>query len=122
MPRRLRGWTRVGIVLSVVWVLGVFLWAIHELVAASRLVDELYSKCVLVPNHDLSSCDAMATDLRAGARLNIFGRALWLTVVLIPAAWVLIYGLVALCHWVSAGLQHSTLIGKHPFHHHDKQR
>ena len=104
MPRRLRGWTRVGIVLSVVWVLGVFLWATHELVAASRLVDGLYSKCVLVPNHDLSSCDAMATDLRADARLNIFGRTLWLTVVLIPAAWVLVYGLVALCHWVSAGL------------------
>jgi hypothetical protein len=121
MPRRLRGWTRVGIVLSVVWVLGVFLWATDELVAASQLIYGLYSKCVLVPNHDLSSCDAMATDLRAGARLNIFGRTLWLTVVLIPAAWVLIYGLVALCRWVSAGLQHSTLIGKHPFHHHDKQ-
>ena len=119
MPRRLRGWTRVGIVLSVVWVLGVFLWATHELAAASLLVDALYSKCVLVPNHDLSSCDAMATDLRAGARLNIFGRTLWLTIVLIPAAWVLIYGLVALCHWVSASLQHSTL--KHHFHHHDKQ-
>jgi hypothetical protein len=121
MPRRLRGWTRVGIVLSVVWMLGVFLWATHELVAASRVVDALYSKCVLLPNHDLSSCDAMATDLRADARLNIFGRTLWLTVVLIPAAWVLVSGLVALCHWVRAGFQHSTLIGKHPFHHHDKQ-
>ena len=104
MPHRLRGWTRVGIVLSVVWVLGVFLWTTHELVTASRLVDGLYSKCVLAPNHDPSNCDAMATDLRADARLNILGRTLWLTVVLIPAAWVLIYGLVALCHWVSAGL------------------
>ena len=94
MPRRLRGWTRVGIVLSVVWVLGVFLWTTHELVAASRLVDGLYAKCVLLPSHDLSSCDAMATDLRADARLNILGRTLWLTVVLIPAAWFPSMGLL----------------------------
>ena len=121
MPRRLGGWARVGIVLSFVWTLGVLLWAIHEVGAASHLIDALYSKCISLPNSELRSCDAMATGLRADARLNVSGRALWLAVVVIPATWLLVYGVVALCRWAREGFQHSTLTGKRALHHHDKR-
>lgn len=49
MLGRLTGWTRIGIVLSVLWALTILAWAVHDLGVASRLIDGLFAKCASTP-------------------------------------------------------------------------
>jgi hypothetical protein len=100
MRFRLNGWQRIGIVLSVVWMLVGALWAHHFLFAP---VYEADSKCRSAVT-DLTFCDGIYKRQMAIAR-QISPTITVLTLAPIPIVWVLAYALVSLVRWIRAGFK-----------------
>jgi hypothetical protein len=122
---RLNGWQRIGIVLSVVWAVGAFIYARD---AAENRAEEFarsaYQICfdnarrVLGDESDpsaqshydaaLNGCYAELQRTRAVWLAGSWGDAAITALVPIPVAWLLAWGLVALVRWIRRGFQPST--------------
>ena len=114
MLSRSTQWTRIGIVLSILWALFVLAWAARDFSTTSRLVDGFYADCVASPEDNLETCQLMAQTLRESAEENIGGRVLWLSVVLIPVAWWLAYAVLAIVRGARESTQPESRLSARP--------
>jgi hypothetical protein len=103
--RRLHGWARVGIVLSIVWAIMGSVWGLNTLFGR---VYENYAICQTLISASPSDCRELFQAQLADAR----GRRLTAVAIVglgpLPVAWVMVYGLVALVRWIRRGFQPST--------------
>ena len=103
--RRLHGWARIGIVLSIVWAIMGGIWALNLLFGP---VYQNYATCQTLISASPSDCQQLFQTQLADAR----GRRLTAVAIVglgpIPVAWMLVYGLVALVRWIRRGFQPST--------------
>jgi hypothetical protein len=105
---RLNGWQRIGIVASVCWVIGGGLWTMGRItdVATFPSKAELH-RCMSDSQSDMKVCEARF-DRDFNAAMNAAANHFWQTVAIntlvpIPIAWLIVYGLVGLVRWIKAG-------------------
>jgi hypothetical protein len=118
--KKLNGWQRIGLVLSVAWMLyggyrgneygldlGNWVWEVHR-----ACVDDAWAKRKSVPysesanqqvSRDVDACDAESDRNWPEASKYHWHYAAIYALVPIPLAWLLIYGLIALVRWIRAG-------------------
>ena len=103
--RRLHGWARIGIVLSIVWAIMGGIWALNLLFGP---VYQNYATYQTLISASPSDCQQLFQTQLADAR----GRRITAVAIVglgpIPVAWMLVYGLVALVRWIRRGFQPST--------------
>jgi hypothetical protein len=107
---RLNGWQRVGIVLSVLWALGVWVYmdAIGEQAAQKAMTDwnNVCTERKLTQNElDLKSCIDTAVKLAEYKRADWSGVPLITALVPIPVVWLLVYIVVWTMRWIRRGFQ-----------------
>lgn len=110
---RLNGWQRLGIVVSICWIVGGGLWINGKVIdeMAHPVVSE-YQSCL--NTHSAQSDDSTPADTDCSAKFDAdFGPAVsnhWsysiaLTFIPIPVAWLTVYGLIGLVKWIRAGFK-----------------
>jgi hypothetical protein len=114
---RLNGWQRIGILLSVLWAIGSWIWITRE--NLDRQTDLKYDPAVLLdqlcleqPNADVGACNRrLWEDLADEAPLEIVQKtedahdAIFFALVPIPIGWLVAYALVGLVRWVKPGFR-----------------
>jgi|RhiMethySRZTD1v2_1073278.scaffolds.fasta_scaffold473397_1 hypothetical protein len=106
---RLSGWQRIGIVLSVLWAIGVLLYGWQEWSGLSSSNDKLFYDCLFAPHTDSSEaiCKQKAAALR-NASMRVSRENLAARLVPIPIVWLLVYIVVWTARWIRRGFQPST--------------
>lgn len=106
MPgRRLHGWARIGIVLSMVWAIMGSIWGLNMLFGP---VYQNYATCQTLISTSPSDCQQLFQTQLAVARGRRLEAAATVGLGPLPVAWMLVYGLVALVRWIRRGFQPST--------------
>jgi hypothetical protein len=105
---RLNGWQRIGIVLSVVWVLGAGLYQRDvDLTNAAWHLDFTYSVCAETKtqhqNIDFKSCLGEADKNYALFVEGSWGNVVALVLVPVVLAWLLAYIIILVGRWVRSG-------------------
>src|SRR5258708_6054607 len=105
--KRLNGWQRIGIVLSVLWSLGGGLWGnnigIHEGDTASAI----YSLCLENRPNDWQGCSTEFTKNWTDAVQYHWWYAAILGLVPIPIVWGMVYGILGIIRWIRRGFKKS---------------
>ena len=106
---RLNGWQRVGIVASVAWAIGAWIYTTHSFERqAGANSKESIESCV---NREMDrgaltgDCVDLAMEGRRLDLLNKNETAAFNALVPIPIAWLLVYGLLGLVRWIRRGFQ-----------------
>ena len=105
---RLNGWQRIGIVLSVVWALGAWLYVQQlDVEQAQRLKESAYRTCTDLqdqsPDKGVSDCIKDAESVYDTSLQSNWSDK-WVAALLpIPIAWMITYGLIGLVRWIRAG-------------------
>jgi hypothetical protein len=104
----MRGWRRIGIVLSVIWFLGlgVFLW-----VETVQKLDA--DNCFHLYEKDTVKCIANATLLRWSSNHPINNLTTGLAILGIDLAtiglgWLIVWGCVSVVRWIRRGFAHDA--------------
>ena len=113
MRRRLNGWQRIGIVLSVIWAIGGGLWGnnigIHEGGWVASRLGDCYAMRSIQPD------GSVPRDTDWGPCIEAFHRdwpeaishhwpyAAIVGLVPIPFAWLMVYALIGLWRWIRRG-------------------
>jgi hypothetical protein len=118
--KRLNGWQRIGVVLSVAWIIGGWLWFLHleteAAVAPSanymRMCGEIYQNGDPADQHRYERNEKCMEKAKAIPFLhtdeeNMISAAIQ-TFVLLGLAWLLVYILVWIGRWVRTGFKQST--------------
>ena len=109
---RLNGWVRLGIVASVLWAVGAYLYqnnAVNE--RASRAYDHWAKQCMAVERlknsdkQDFEKCYAMGEEMMMLAFKEAKGEAAALALIPIPLAWLFGWLIVVIWRWVAKGFQ-----------------
>jgi hypothetical protein len=112
--KRLNGWQRIGVVLSIVWIIGGGLLtyqAVHS-VGGTCTVDhttlsEPDQLALNARDYQKMSTAGLLTVSRACDR-EIYFRTFVYTGTPLVVAWLLVYGLVWLVRWVATGFKQDT--------------
>jgi hypothetical protein len=113
---RLGGWARIGIVLSVVWMIGGGLWgnsigidalganvvAVHRRCLEQRSIQPDGS---IPKDTDWGPCSAAFMRDYPPAVAGHWWYAAAFAFIPIPIAWLIVYGLAALVRWIRAGFR-----------------
>jgi hypothetical protein len=97
----LNGWRRIGIVLSVVWMLVGAFWAQH------LLFDHIYETLVACVSAvtDYTYCQkTYDSDMAVARQISPIVTAL-VALAPIPVVWLLAYGLIGRVRWIRAGFK-----------------
>ena len=109
--RRLKGWQRTGIILSVLWVTCASMWFIQQVPAHQPAITSVYRQCIQEPNAHRSACKARAKSFDKEVRSELtalplpLDRAEWPGIALAPIllVWILAYIVVWLARWIVRG-------------------
>lgn len=102
---RLNGWQRIGVLTSIVWLLGGAYWGNEiGLRQGDWAVLQLRS-CYEGANANLNACDKEFSGAWSAAISDHWMYASFLGVVPIPLGWLVIYGVIALVRWIRAGFK-----------------
>ena len=105
---QLSGWQRIGVVISILWIIGGGLLGnnigIHE---GDYVVQELQI-CEEAHNADLKMCYQKFDKDWPAAISNHWIDAVFFGLVPIPLGWLTVYGIVALLRWIRAGFKVTT--------------
>lgn len=101
--RRLNGWQRIGAVLSVLWALVGFFWGNEIGLHEGDWAEQAERICSEARNADLNACMVQFDKDWTQAIKYHWDYAFILSLVPIPLAWFLAYGIVRLTRWIRAG-------------------
>ena len=100
----MNGWKRIGIIASVVWMLGSFLFVLEqqekEATAMAIIVDEA---CISANPSQQKPCDAAMSADVTRAIPEARKSAAFVALVPIPLAWGFMYLIIFLVRWVRRG-------------------
>jgi hypothetical protein len=118
---KLNGWQRLGIVASVVWMIGGTIWIERNRIdQASATGDFNWNACLNALDHDTAAkadirvwekgneaCAHRGTGATAdaGGFTSKLSESAGGAALALGIAWLLVYGLVGLGHWVRAGFK-----------------
>jgi hypothetical protein len=106
LVKKLSGWTRIGIVASVVWAVGSFVWFVSP--DDNGFIHQLYDSrawCMSHPDHTMSrdQCDTEYMKIIDRVIKHRWEEAAIFALVPIPFGWLVIGGLFGVARWVRAG-------------------
>ena len=103
--RKLSGWKRIGIVASVIWAVGGFLWVNYNEPSRYNFILEGRSWCMSHPDYTMNAaqCDVEYTKMWNEATKNIWQEAVVFALVPIPFGWIIIGGLFGVARWIRTG-------------------
>jgi len=101
---RLSGWQRIGVVVSILWLVGSFIiFSNMQINAGKELANTVYSLCLMGKYGDANRCDYKAY-------LNMFTKGLpdWADVAFssiapIPVFWLVGWGVIRVLRWIRTG-------------------
>src|SRR6476469_2679837 len=93
---QLNGWQRIGIVISVLWVIVGSLWALH------LLFDPIYQRYFNCVSQG-SFCNGILESELADARSMQLEWIAFYGLAPIPLAWLTVYMVIGLVRWIRAG-------------------
>ena len=99
----LNGWQRIGIVLSVAWLIGSFVYVRHNQIQHRKdLVNFLFQKCT--ESNEVADCLKNIDFVVSPANINweIFFLYCFLPVL---SAWVFAYTLISILKWIKGGFE-----------------
>ncbi len=104
----MNGWKRIGIILSVVWILGAGYWQRRDdMQTAGRMASwsmEVCQKGLAAKNsYDFSSCDGKFYEMFEVFSKHSWGNVAILALAPIPILWLVAYLVVGLVRWVRRG-------------------
>jgi hypothetical protein len=103
----MRGWKRIGIVLSVVWVFVGGFWGRNIGIHEGDFATALYDICLRMDNSDWTKCGADFKNYYERDIQNPWLYAAILAFVPIPIAWLIVWGCVAVGRWIHRGFAKS---------------
>jgi hypothetical protein len=106
---RLNGWQRIGIVLSVLWAVGVSQWFLRHLPRADDIgIASVYLQCISEPEANRGVCQNRVEWFSKEARSEF--RTAWSSMVIVPI--VVLWALICVAVWtvrlIKRGFQPST--------------
>jgi hypothetical protein len=101
--KKLNGWQRIGVVLSVLWALYGFYLGNEIGLHQGDGAEAVLHLCTDAPHSDFNACYAQFDKEWSEAIKYHWDYAAFLSLVPIPLAWLAIYGLLALVRWIRAG-------------------
>ena len=99
----MRGWKRIEIVLSVVWVFVGGFWGNNIGIHEGDFAKAMYDICLRKDNSDWTEC---GVDFKNDYKRDIQNHWLYaaiLAFVPIPIAWLIVWGCVAVGRWIHRG-------------------
>jgi hypothetical protein len=99
----MRGWRRIGIIVSVIWVFVGGFWGNNIGIHEGDTAKVYYDLCLRRDNSDWAKCRA---DFETSYKRDIqyhWHYAAFLAFVPIPIAWLIVWGCIALGRWVHRG-------------------
>jgi hypothetical protein len=114
----MRGWRRLGIVLSVIWFVGFFGWMWSHAADEATLVYRMSSSTCYhrygsstsqeldMAKYDVCAAEASAklrTDYNAVRNFSSAGIVIAVDLALILLGWLIVWGIVAVVRWVARG-------------------
>jgi hypothetical protein len=116
---KLNGWKRIGIIASIVWILGAGLYTDDsELDKASQLIADIHVRCDgNLPDYRKDEaayeaafhrCDKEAADSLAFAYKSAWLAAAIVAFVPVPLGWGLVYLVLFLVRWVKRGFMRTV--------------
>ena len=106
---RLKGWQRIGIGLSLVWLLATSTWFFQHLPEANGpAIASVYLQCITQPKAVGDNCKAKAEWFSQEELAELEAARVWAALLPIIVAWVLVYIVVWTVRWIRRGFQPST--------------
>jgi hypothetical protein len=105
---RLKGWQRIGIVLSVLWVLCVSMPFFQHADVNAPGIASVYLQCIGEPHADRRECRARAEWFRDEARSEFRAGWPWFALGPVLVVWLFIYSVVWTVRWIRRGFQPTT--------------
>ena len=103
MMHRLSGWQRLGLIISVFWIVGSFFairfWEYNEAVDYASTV---LSRCTAA-DRTFDECYASTEKWRLAARTIYWPNIFLGSLVPVPLLWLVGWGILKMTHWVKAG-------------------
>ena len=105
--KRLGIWQRIGILLSGLWMAGMFLFNwIRETNIANAIYSGAYRLCL--DNPKIPSCESDALKEFEIFKMPILGDSLLIALVPVPFGWLLVWVMVKMVQWVLAGRSNAS--------------
>jgi hypothetical protein len=100
---RLNGWQRIGIVVSVLWVIGGGIWGNEVGISEGDWAVRAYKRCLETKSNDWPQCDRKFEKEYPEAIKYHWANAAIFAFAPIPIGWLAVWGCVALVRWVRRG-------------------
>jgi hypothetical protein len=106
MRLRLNGWQRIGIVLSILWIVGVLIYTWDSYRDMTARHDKLHYSCLFSLDTKVTkeTCDEVY-DVSQMVTASVSQEKLLRGLAPIPIAWLLVYIVVWTVRWIRRGFQ-----------------
>jgi hypothetical protein len=110
---RLNGWQRIGIVVSVVWILGISGWLWYSIREEQNVTAEIHlSTCLDLPTSNPDTCQSNWVKEIRTYRRDLCGFDLAFSLVPVLLSWASVYGVLWIVRWVRDGFVSSKSSSK----------
>jgi hypothetical protein len=108
--RRLNGWQRIGIVLSIIWAISAAIYEISAMndrydAAFSAAFQPVFDRCEAPPSTRTDCADVAGRVATAVPRESSWNLAI-VALAPLPVFWLIAYALVGLVRWIRRGFSH----------------
>ena len=103
---RLNGWQRIGIVLSLLWALGVSQWfLLHVPQRNDPGIESIYLQCITEAAAKRDVCQHRAEWFRKNSWSEFWAAGSWIVLGPLLIVWLLVYIVVWTVRWIRRGFQ-----------------
>jgi hypothetical protein len=110
--KKLNGWQRIGVVLSVLWMVGASLYVQTDRTdRAYKFANSMMSLCLDMVSPSPKDCTSDYSHNVKIALNPFWPDAVILAIVPIPITWLLVYIIIGIVRWVRAGFVNNKMKG-----------
>ena len=107
MKRRLSGWQRIGVVVSIIWLIGSLIYTVNtQYNNKFVLYSTIYDLCKMEKNADYKRCnEGFEANLKKYLKADWTDLAdlFFISIVPIPVGWLVSWGVIRVYRWIRAG-------------------